>query len=137
MLLPLSSKAEGVKRPYFPTPSFRSKIGRRSQQGLFKCLSAASLSEANAELIERSEKRTVSVLARWEPERRVGANVSGLEIKWRVAPVRGKGEQKEVLVGSNKREKGRILVRSKSILLFLARAGLLEYNSFFLLIIGF
>jgi hypothetical protein len=28
-------------------------------------------------------------------------------------------------------------VQSKSILLFLARAGLLEYNSFFLLIIGF
>jgi hypothetical protein len=42
----------------------------------------SELSEAPAELIERSEKRIVSVLARWEPERRVGANVSGLEIKW-------------------------------------------------------
>jgi hypothetical protein len=40
------------------------------------------LSEALAELIERQrEKEKVKVLARWEPERRVGANLSGLLIK--------------------------------------------------------
>jgi hypothetical protein len=55
----------------------------------------SELSEAPAELIERSEKRIVSVLARWEPERRVGANVSGLEIKCCVATVRDEGAQKE------------------------------------------
>jgi hypothetical protein len=71
--------------------------------------------------IERSEMVGVEVGAR---ER--------INFKMELAPVRGRRRTKRCSGGHKERGKGRILMRSKSILLFLARAGSNSVYLFFL-----
>jgi hypothetical protein len=66
------------------------------------------LFEPLGELSERSEKKKVRALARWEDEVRVGARSSGLILKCCKATVRSSGAQKDGFGGPVGRENRRI-----------------------------
>jgi hypothetical protein len=92
----------------------------------------SELSEALAELSERSEKKKVNLLARWRVKRGRSKD-ERIELKMELRSNLGLRKIKRGRGGTREGENGRILMRSKSILLFLrARAGSLSKSLFFL-----
>jgi hypothetical protein len=97
------------------------------------------LFEAPAELIERSEKRIGSLLARWEgverPSRSKGERIIN---KMGQRPSSEKGRTKRVLFRGAREKRRSIVEQSENYTyVFRARAVPKQCISFFLLIIGF